>query len=169
MHKSDIDEYRKAIEYLKTIGLSLMPSIYWITDKRGLYSDYHKIKDYISENGKQYVNSIMDFSKSEDDAYYCPDEDYDEYIEMRSLPVGETKWWCSEIIKPSDITKKEDTNYITLIDDYHFEIQFKIKYKDSFIGLMSLPDVRIFLKHIDALCKASIESLLLAGDFLPIK
>ena len=168
IHDSNIEEYRKSVEYLKTIGLLLDPNIYWQTTKRGLYYDFHDLEDYITEKGKQYVNSIIDFSKPEDEAHIYPDEEYTEYIEMKALPPDDNRW-VDDMIDPSNITKESDAMGYSASVDKTFNLMFKVTYNNNYIGMMSLYHVRTFLKHIDALCTASIQSLVLAGDFLPIE
>ncbi len=164
-HNSDLEEFRKAIEYLKTIGLSLEPGIFWLTSKKGLYNDFHSLEKYVTKSGKQYVHSIIDFSKSKDQAdILYSDDDYNEFVEMRSLPEGISKnTSLDKMIDPSDITKESVVTVYTEIDGNMFGLLFRVKYKNKFKGFMQPANVSIYLKHIDALCKASIESLLIAG------
>ena len=101
-------------------------------------------------------------------------EDYDsEFIELKSNPYDYPLKTPSELTKKDHIEDYIDKYGILHGDDNYYyqgnwgegriEILYKILIDNIEIGIANISDISIFFEHIDALCKSSIQTLLLNG------
>lgn len=178
---SNISEYDTIIHYLGSIGLSLLPTVYWVCNPRELYWNYWDMEKYMTETGKNYAVSIIDIPISpkcdeyvqeqfEEEAWQYSDDEHDIYIELKSNPYDDMK-------NLSEITKNENEedyrNYRRIgeykdgIETPDIEILYQIEYEGEKIGTLEVSKIQSFFAHIDAMCKTSIQTVLcdMVSDF----
>lgn len=170
-----ISEYKDIINYLGSLGLSITPAYYLITsvnqlieiteNKDNLYSD---IIPYFTDASKQYIQERI----SIDYNFPAYKDEIREYIELKDNPSG------SGLLSIDDLIKEERRNpeeydyideYIAYACDIFSDIHmvgsvapmYKLTYNNKDAGLYDVLGMQAFFKHIDSICKASIDSLLL--------
>lgn len=166
---SNIREYNIIRSYLETIGLSLLPTVYWICNPRELYFEYWNMEKYISDNGKKYANSIItiplspqsdnfDQEQFEDNGHKYSDGNYNIYIELKSNPKDGMK-------NINEMTKKDGTEEFELYwnytdDNLQIEILYNVLFNGKSIGIVEVDQIKAFFNHIDLMCKTSIQTVL---------
>lgn len=166
---ANISEYNIIRQYLKTIGLSLLPTVYWVCNERELYCDYWNMEEHISDNGKKYAAGVIDiplpphnpnfvYEHFEKAAWNYSDGNQNLFVELKSNPIKGMK-------NLNEMTKRDNGEDFDLYwqyteDNIQIEILYKIIFNGETIGMLEVEQIRSFFKHIDAMCKTSIQTVL---------
>lgn len=180
-----ISEYKDIIKYLNSLGLEITPSYYFITsinqliditeNKDNMYSD---IIPYFTDDSRKHIQERISID------FHFPSykDEIREYIELNDNPNGSGLLSIDELIKaetrdPSEYDYLDE--YIAFASDIFNDDNmvgsvapmYKITYNnkdivtyENNIGLFDVLGMQAFFKHIDSICKASIDSLLLNID-----
>ena len=173
-HSSTLNEYKKEIEYLQTIGLSLQPSVYWIASTSDLYYGYWDMEKHLTDEAKRIIPTLIDIPPAPngnpnyydilDEGNHYSDDDVN-FLELKSIPNECDLLPLGELSKNNYIDEDnydKFSNYLNTLES-SIEIMYNAKYKGEELGAFGIDEISTFLKHIDALCKASIETLLQDG------
>lgn len=170
-----ISEYKDIIKYLKSLGLEITPTYYFITSINQLIEItentdnlYDDIISYFTDDSKEHIKERI--------SHKFPISEYKdecrEYIELSDNPSGSGLLSIDDLIKVENRDPAEydyyDEYIIYACDIFNDDNMvgsvapmYKLTYNNKDIGLYDVLGMQGFFNHIDCICKASIESLLL--------
>lgn len=169
-----ISEYKDIINYLNSLGLVITPSYYFQTSINELieiskneYNAYDDIISYFTDNSKKHIQERISYN------YPIPSykDEINEYVELNDNPSGSGLLPIDDLIKaetrdPAEYDYMDE--YIAFACDI-FNIDnlegvvapmYKLSYNNKDMGLLDVLSMQAFFNHIDSICKASIDSLL---------
>lgn len=168
----DISEYRKIRDYLGTLGLRIEPAIFWKASPRTLFLYYSDMERFLSDKAKSIISEEYKTAANEND--YKNYANYDElwqgdYFELKSNPLNEKMQNISVLSKKSGIENDNDFDKYYGVyetedgEELEIQILYKVTYEDGTYLELPIDKLRYFFTHIDRMCKASIETVLLDG------
>lgn len=169
-----ISEYKDIVNYLNSLGLVIVPSYYFQTSINQLINIsknednlYDDIIPYFTEDSKKHIQERISHN------FNMPEykEQINEYIELNDNPKGSGLLSIDELMKE----EKRDPAEYDYMDEYMVwacdifndtELvgivapMYKLYLNNENLGLLDILSMQAFFKHIDSICKASIDSLL---------
>ncbi len=160
----DIDSFKVCKAYLETLGLRLCPFISSILDISLVYRDWEIIKEYLTDDTINEVQTKYDFSLDLKKIYK---EYKGQYIEL---------FWRKPLDNLGIDFSEVGKEHTELLNMYHvgsgkgalphnmsYLIGFKAYYKNELLCTTSITGLQNFMQQLDSFVQCAIETLLPAS------
>lgn len=168
LNEISIKDMQSAIDYLKTLGLTLRPYTTLSCSLTALYKYLSQIKSYIKESEIQRLQSEYNFElppKEFSKAYHSVDCN----VELSS-PFPGTSFLRTENM--SKTSAQDDMILLSCSDENNpigencfITLYFKVYYHDKLIRSIGIHDLQEFIKKLDMYSKCTIETILFDNNF----
>lgn len=174
IHIKDIEEYRIKIDYLRSLGLQIEPSITSLLSPSTIYKNMDLITPYLTDETLSDLNNRFDFSLPYID--FCS-----EYFDVQNFPVtwrrpvddlsfsfddiglntkiGEVYPFGFDFVSDNLFVPSDDSR---LKVNVSYSLKYNVTYKESSICRgVSISTFQKFIQKMDAFTECAIKTLLI--------